>query len=318
MKKATETRTSEVQRPEWMNLFESILSEPGRLGEFYSAFHSYSLGNQVIAMEQMRMRGIPISPIASFKGWKEKGRSVAKGQKAIALWMPVVAKGSPKNKACSDDGDAQESNDGASRLIFVMRNNWFAFSQTNPDEHAETPSSTPPVAQVIGWDKALAMSVLGIREVPFEHVDGNCQGFARPTKMEVAISPFAALPHKTLFHELAHCLLHGKEPEDFVCGADLDKSIKEAEAESTAFLCCAALGLPGLEEARGYVQSWLSFAADREAFKKCAARVFRAADRILKAGKTEQEEVAHVPSQPVFVEAVTESTTIDQLDLFCV
>ena len=72
-----------------------------------------------------------------------------------------------------------------------------------------------------------------------------------------------------------------------VCGSDLAKDLKEAEAESTAFLCCAALGLPGLAESRGYVQSWLSSTVSREQFKKSAGRVFSAADKILKAGLIE-------------------------------
>jgi len=36
--------------------------------------------------------------------------------------------------------------------------------------------------------------------IPFDSIDGNCQGFAR--KRGIAINPVAQLPHKTLFHEL--------------------------------------------------------------------------------------------------------------------
>lgn len=263
-------------RPDWGKLFNSILAEPGRLGEYYSLFHSYSLGNQALAMFQMTLRGIPIGPISSFNGWKKLGRRVKKGEKAIALWMPVVK----KEIVEKDDGTKEER----TKRLFIMKNNWFALGQTEPIDPNNP--GTVPTLETPEWDRATALANLGIIEVPFEHTDGNCQGFARPDRAEIAINPLAAMPWKTTFHELAHCLLHNKQAEvAFVDGGYVSRSIEEAEAESVAFLCCATLGLPGLEEARGYIQDWLGSKERSEEFaKKSAARVFAAADKILKAG----------------------------------
>jgi hypothetical protein len=61
---------------------------------------------------------------------------------------------------------------------------------------------------------------------------------------EVAISPVAALPHKTLFHQVAHILLD--HPRDNTVGT----SIREVEAEGVALLCCEALELEGAAYAR--------------------------------------------------------------------
>lgn len=270
------------ERPDWGKLFQSILIEPGKLGEYYNLFHRYSLGNQALAMFEMTLRGIPIGPISSFNGWKKAGRKVKKGEKAIALWMPVVK----KEVIRKDDGTEEE----AARRFFVMKNNWFALAQTEPVD-PENPGtvSTPETPE---WDRRMALENLGITEMPFDHVDGNCQGFARPNKGEIAINPLAAMPWKTTFHELAHCLLHSKEAEAaFVDSSHISMYIEEAEAESVAFLCCATLGLPGLEEARGYVQDWLGSPAQAEEFaKKSAARVFSAADKILKAGTNASKE----------------------------
>ena len=36
------------------------------------------------------------------------------------------------------------------------------------------------------------------------------------------------------------------------------RNLEECEAESVALLCCAALDLPGVDEARGYIQRWLA------------------------------------------------------------
>lgn len=270
-----------TNHPDWGNLFKSILSEPGQLGEHYNLFHRYSLGNQALAMFEMTLRGIPIGPISSFNGWKKAGRKVKKGEKAIALWMPVVK----KDVIRKDDGTEEE----AARRFFVMKNNWFALAQTEPVD-PENPG-TVPTPETPEWDRGMALENLGITEVPFEMPDGNCQGYARPSLAEIAVSPIAAMPWKTTFHEMAHCLLHSKEEGAFVDSGQCDLSIKEAEAESVAFLCCATLGLPGLEEARGYVQKWMGSSAKADEFtKKSAARVFAAADKILKAGKPSSKE----------------------------
>jgi hypothetical protein len=50
------------------------------------------------------------------------------------------------------------------------------------------------------WNAERALTALSIERIPFDHTDGNIQGFAR--KRQVAINPLAQLPFKTLFHEL--------------------------------------------------------------------------------------------------------------------
>jgi antirestriction protein ArdC len=272
-------------RPDWGRLFNSILTEPGRLGEYYRIFHRYSLGNQALAVAEMLDRGIEIGPISTFNGWKKVGRRVKKGEKAIALWMPVLKKEIRTNK----DGTEEE----VVKKFFVMKNFWFALAQTEPLDQKN--HCTPPTPETPEWDKAQALAKLGITEVAFEHTDGNCQGFARPDSGEIAINPLAAMPWKTTFHEIAHCLLHGKgEGVAFIDGGSVDNmTIEEVEAESVAFLCCATLGLPGLEECRGYIQHWLASRDDREQFlSKSAGRVFSAADKILKAGSAKSIEAS--------------------------
>lgn len=284
----------EVTRPDWLMLLETILTQPGKLGDYYWAFHNYSLGNQALAVAQLCEREVEIGPIASFNAWKKKGRSVMKGQKAIGLWMPITLTG----KASAEEKKATVVEDGMPRRIFVMRNNWFAYSQTQVDPRADEQAESQPEEETESppaWNQTLALEKLGIVMTPFAHVDGNMQGYARPKSKVVAISPVAAHPLKTLLHELAHCVMHG-EDEEFYCGVDLEKAVKEVEAESVAFLCSAALSLPGLDESRGYVQHWLGHAGSRDVLKKSAGRIFSAADRILKAGFAQPEKVAAEPA----------------------
>ena len=96
--------------------------------------------------------------------------------------------------------------------------------------------------------------MLEIEQIPFDHTDGNCLGFAR--KRSIAINPVNPLPHKTRFHELAHVLL-GHTAEGLQADSEVtQRNLRECEAESVALLCCAALELPGVNECRGYIQSW--------------------------------------------------------------
>lgn len=268
-------------RPDWAKLLSDALSYPGKISEAYSVFHQYSLGNAILAALQLGHKGLPLSPIASFNKWKQLGRLVQKGQKAIALVMPVTVKSKSKDLdeggSGNTEADADTQTKGSGRTIYVLKNNWFSLSQTEGAEYAHE-------VVIPEWDKAKALLSLGITEGRFELLNGNAQGYAIPNEKRLAINPLAAMPWKTLFHEMAHCLLHGTEVH--MADGDLPpKDIKEAEAEAVAYLCCATLELPGLEESRGYIQAWLGSEARAEEFgKRSAARVFSAANKILKAG----------------------------------
>ncbi len=54
-------------------------------------------------------------------------------------------------------------------------------------------------------------------------------------------------------------------------------------------VCCAALALPGVDECRGYIQSWWGQA--REIPERSAQRVLKVADQILKAGQAVEVQV---------------------------
>ena len=110
-------------------------------------------------------------------------------------------------------------------------------------------------------------------------MNGNAQGYASPAK-QIAINPVAALPHKTMFHELAHVILGHTEEGQLSDDEQTPRSLREVEAESVALLCSAAFGLEGEDYARGYVQSWLGGASISE---KSAQKIFATAAAILKA-----------------------------------
>jgi hypothetical protein len=52
---------------------------------------------------------------------------------------------------------------------------------------------TPPALP--GWDKARAFEALDVTEIPFDLMDGNCQGYA--TARSTVVSAIAAMPENT-------------------------------------------------------------------------------------------------------------------------
>jgi antirestriction protein ArdC len=256
-------------------LLQNAVNEPGILSAAYLAFHNYSVGNQLLAWAQCMARELKPGPIATFQRWKELGRYVRKGEKAITLCRPVTV----KRKTTANDGTEETS----AATWFVYRPFWFVLSQT---EGQPVPQQSIPT-----WDKARALSTLDVQEVPFELTDGNTQGYAKGRT--IAINPVNPLPHKTRFHELAHILL-GHTSEGSQADSELTpRDLRECEAESVALLCCAALDLPGVEFSRGYIQAW--WGAGNPIPERSAQRILKAADQILNAGTVEDADHAHRP-----------------------
>jgi hypothetical protein len=90
--KLTTTATADTTPAQWSRLLNEAVSQPGLLLAAYSAFHNYSVGNQVLALVQCKQRNIQPGPLATFPAWKDKGRHVRKGERALTLCMPITVK----------------------------------------------------------------------------------------------------------------------------------------------------------------------------------------------------------------------------------
>jgi antirestriction protein ArdC len=261
-------KNNSTQEIRWTELLHEAVSKPGTVMKAYSLFWNYSLGNQILALIQAAERGLTLGPIASYNKWRELGRQVRRGEKAIVLCRPVTL----KRKSSEKDAEGEEHETETTFTRFVFKPYWFFIGQTEGQEY-KAPS-------VPSWDRTRALNALNVEEIPFEMLNGNCQGYAKGR--QVAINPLAQLPVKTLFHELAHIEL-GHTSEAVHDSETIPRSLREAEAECTALLCLEALGLEGAEYCRGYVQGWIGQSPIQE---RSAQKIFAAADRILKAGIT--------------------------------
>ena len=270
--------TNTQEHATWGELLHSAVHTPGKLLAAYTAFHNYSFGNALLALEQCISRKIEPGPLNSYKGWLQLKRQVRKGEKGLCLCMPVTYKRRVRGKIASETIEGNEETLDEVRQRFVFRNYWFVLAQTD----GETPCEQP----IPGFDIDAAMQTLGISRAPFDEINGNVQGFAH--QREVAVSPIAELPIKTTLHEIAHVVLGHTTSQKLIDLQHMDRNIQEVEAESVALICYESLGLSGAEAARGYIQHWLQ--GEKEIPNQSAARIFSAAQTILKAGCSKEED----------------------------
>ena len=273
--------------PKWSALLVEAVNKPGMIMQAYSAFHSYSIGNQILALVQCQMRGLEPGPINTFPGWQALGRSVKRGERALILCMPITRKA--RDEEAESNGD--DANGERTFTSFVHKARWFVISQTVGEEF------NPP--RLPEWEAERALAALDIEQIAFTDTDGNCQGYAR--KRQIAINPVAQLPHKTLFHEAAHVILGHTSEADFTDTERTPKNLREVEAEAVALLCCEALNLEGASYCRGYIQNWLcpAIGYDADAIpEKSAQKIFRAADQILRAGRLQPSDETTTQTEP--------------------
>jgi hypothetical protein len=258
---------TERQHATWGELLHEAVEKPGRMLEAYTAFHNYSFGNALLALEQCIRRNLQPGPLNTYHGWLERKRQVRRGEKGITLCMPMPFKKTVQTHTAQD-----ETTEPQTCYAFRFRAYWFVLAQTEGEE-----TCIPPIP---AFDIDAALRTLNVTRTPFDEMNGNIQGFANGR--EIAINPLAALPHKTTFHEIAHIALGHTASERLVDSEQTARHIREVEAEAVALICCETLGLEGADFCRGYIQHWLK--TEKEIPNQSATRIFAAATSILKAG----------------------------------
>lgn len=249
-------------KPNMGELLQEALEVPGHMGDTYNRFYPYSFLNQIA----LRMQGAQ-GPVATYKKWNELERQVQRGEKAMAILRPIVI-----NK--EDEFGFPERKVRGFKWVRCL----FQYSQTEGEE-------LPPY-EPADWSRERAIANLAIREVAFDQLIGNGQGYSNEDD-EFAINPMAPYPLKTTIHEMGHLVLrHTKlDQEDY----EQHRGIAEFQAEATAYLTMNEIGARDQmnpAESRAYIQDWLKRSNDKPDESQMRA-VFSATDKILKAGRDE-------------------------------
>lgn len=269
----------ESNTQKWAELLGQVLDAPGMIHDCLSMFHKYSLSNTCLIAFQCADRGLQMGPVATFEQWKKQGRFVRKGERALAMWMPITV-----NVKETDEETGERVKTGGKRVIFVLKNNWFTYAQTDGKD-IDMP--------VMGdWSAERALKALDIKQEEYDmgKVGNSAMGYAY--KRIVAVNPMCPKPLATMLHELGHVTLgHTERGESMTDAAELPRCIKELEAESVAMLVLDALGdSDSAVFCRGYIQHWLKSGNVLSVPESSAKRIFAAADKILKAGLAAVQE----------------------------
>ena len=223
---------------------------------FHRRLHKYSFANALLIFGQRR----DATYVAGFERWKELGRSVRAGEKAIKIWVPMTT------KAKGDDGGPVDvgPNVGAelepTTRTFFKLGNVFDVSQTDGPPVPEYPSPEPLTAddprtpELIAALVAVALEEVGA-PVTFDPPVGSAKGFYDPTNHRISVSNAEAplQQAKTLAHELAHAKVHRRGAGE---ESETRRAIQELEAEATAYLVFEELGLDSSQYTFPYLAGW--------------------------------------------------------------
>lgn len=238
-----------------------------------SKFHSYSFSNTVLIMMQLPYA----SRVAGFNAWKELGRNVKKGEKALKILAPLIGK--------KIDEDTQEEE----KVIYGFKYvNVFDVSQT---EGKALPSLCE---ELKGNDEALqefyetAKTIIKIPVIEKE-IQGGAKGYYHIEEDYIAVKKSASYEHKckTLIHEYVHSILHSKEAER---RDSLTQGEREIEAEGTSFVVCHYFGLDTSEYSFPYCASWNGSEKDIERIRKAGDIIQKTAHRIIEEIETARKD----------------------------
>jgi antirestriction protein ArdC len=194
--------------------------------EFTARFHRYSFRNILLALSQRE----DMTQIAGMHQWNKLGRRVRGGERGIMILAPM----SVRLKPSKDNGEDPDEREVVTlfKAVYV-----FDISQTDGD----------PVPSLLHTQGDAAMLCPAVQEAIREaHItlefadyiagslgaDGASYGgrIVIRTGLEIAES------FRTMVHEFAHEKLHKH-------GVKESKTVRETEADATAFVVCRHFGL---------------------------------------------------------------------------
>jgi len=248
-------------------LAADIVTDPEKLKAFAErwrgGFRTYSLYNLVLIWAQRPKATL----CAGFHGWKKHGRHVKAGEKALWILAPAIFPAKDKRQ--------EETEDEVEKVIrYFFPVPVFDYSQTDGKELDIGNNHVNGNGNVD--IKALAEAF----SVPLEFSQGLADGHTDGKKIVISKRESKAQEAVCFFHELAHVLMdHVDEGKR---GA-VQRDVAELEAESTAYLVGACLGIEN-EGAKSYLGNWHG-SADK--LRKSALRILSTAEKILRKAKPE-------------------------------
>lgn len=229
-------------------------------------FHRYSANNILLIHAQRQ----DATRVAGFSAWRKLGRFVRRGEKGIAILVPMTLR-----RSVYDAGNGVPAEDVTARVIVGFKPGYvFDVSQTDGDP-------LPDFAEVTGDPGAyvaLLTAFLATHDIELSYANaelGAAHGASLKGRILLRDDLSAAVTFSVLVHEVAHELLHGGDRR-----AATSKTVRETEAEAVAFVVSHAIGLDTGTAASDYIQL---YAGNKETLLASLGAIQHATTEILTA-----------------------------------
>lgn len=217
-------------------------------------FHRYSFGNILLILLQCP----GASQVAGYGDWKKNfGRQVKRGEHGITILAPCPYRRREEVEETAPDGST------ATTIQLVQRVGFrtvtvFDVSQTEGKPLPELVHKL--TGGVVDYERITeAISHLSPYPISIEAFPGAAFGCCNFAERRILVQPDMSQVQtiKTMIHEVSHAKLHapkeGAAPEE---NRSEQRSSREVEAESVAYVVCQHFGIDTSDYSFGYVAGW--------------------------------------------------------------
>ena len=196
--------------------------------EFTARFHRYSFCNVLL----IHVQRPEATQVAGLRNWNRLGRHIRFGERGLMIFAPMRVKKRRGPEPPSDNEDEETVRTTMFKVVYV-----FDVSQTDG-------AALPELVQASGDPGPLypaLQSIVrrgGIRLDEVQYVPGSpsAEGASYGGRIALRADLEPAEAFRTLVHEFAHEKLHWQ-------GEKVCKTIRETEADATAFVVCRHFGI---------------------------------------------------------------------------
>lgn len=216
-----------------------------------SRFHNYSFNNSLL----IALQKPDATLVAGYKAWQNNfGRTVKSGEKAIRILAPASVK---KKETDNDTKEETEVKVTIFKQAFV-----FDISQTEGKDIPTLRAEELRFSIDNYADFMTAISSASPVPIAFSDIPSGAKGYFSLDEQCIVIQDNMAQAQtvKTLIHEISHSLLHDKDTMRIDCADPQKKnrSTKEVEAESVAYVVCQYFDIDTSDYSFGYIAGWSS------------------------------------------------------------
>jgi len=244
--------------------------------EFAGQFHQYSARNQLLIAQEALFRNKSLEHVASFKKWSElkndegQRASVKKGEKGFSILVPVpyIKYELDKDRKYKLDKNGEkipkrDENGKVIKGLGFKAGTVFDVNQTTAKEigafktldYRAKIQINESLFERLQRDISKKFNV----NVSVEPTGSRAKGYYNFEENKIVIDPAYSTSEKisTLFHELGHHQIHGKQFKEGTLNYDnlhKDRGAREGEAESFSYILSSMSGIENKSEL--YIKTW--------------------------------------------------------------